>query len=80
MRFEDLHIRMELSIKAEDNPRLGLPDELRTRRGITVCGPISAQQPADFDHLVRLMTLEMRGGLRALKHRLQEDGYVEKDT
>jgi len=82
-KFEHLHITMVLSVEPDMNPDLGLPEKVATRRGITMCNPISHQplppMPATLDLLAEHMQLELQGGLRAMKHLLQENGYVEDD-
>ena len=73
----DLHIRMKLELLPEDNPSLGLPDKISTRRGITVCGPIK-DQPDWKDAL----QLELEGGVRALEHFVErwQNGEVDIDN
>jgi hypothetical protein len=74
--FEQLFIRLTLEVRPEDNPSVGLPEPLATRRGITICGPMDAYKQMTQEEI---LGLELRGGLRALKYRLQQDGYVVDD-
>jgi hypothetical protein len=74
MRWEDVTVRMKLEVRPEDNPELGLPEKVTTRRGITLCGPIENIQKMTMDDV---MALEMKGGMRALEYFLRQAGYIE---
>lgn len=78
-KFEELLIDMRLEVSPAMNPELGMAETLTTRRGIA-CRPHNMGTSTNpFDQMVEMMTWELRGGLRALKHRLMMDGYVEHD-
>ena len=58
-------VDLVMTIDPQKNPDLRLPGTLSTRRGITVCGK---NIPSDEE----MVTLEVRGGLRALEHRIEQ--------
>jgi hypothetical protein len=58
-------VRFRLVVEPEDNPELGLPERVTTRRGACIKGDRWDRE------------YELKGGLRAIKHFLKEEGYIE---
>ena len=64
-------VRFRIVVEPEDNPQLGLPETVTTRRGICIKGDFSQ---VDWD---REVEYEFKGGLRAIRHFLEKGGYIE---
>ena len=65
--------RVFIELHPEDNPELGLPAPIKTKRGICIKGEYSK---IDWDKMVEY---EVQGGLRAIEHHLKrwQDGEVD---
>jgi len=67
--------RVYIELHPEDNPELGLPDKISTRRGICIKGEYGK---IDWDKMVEH---EVKTGLRAIEHFVErwEKGEVMFD-
>ena len=67
LTVDDVWFEVTITVRPELNTRLGLPDKLRTRPGIShqPLGPEGAKYQFD-------------AGLRAIEHRLIEGGYIAR--